>query len=61
MYAPRTDQTEALKFVVKEFADCVTENRPVPTDGEAGLRVLRILDAAKRSIKADGANVRINY
>jgi predicted dehydrogenase len=61
MYAPRTDQTEALKSVVKEFAECVTENRPALTDGEAGLRVLRILDAAERSIKADGANVRIEY
>ena len=61
MYAPRTDQTEALKLVVQEFTDCVTENRPALTDGEAGLRVLRILDAAERSIKADGANVRINY
>ena len=61
MYAPRIDQVEALALMVKEFADCIQESRPALTDGEAGLRVLRILDAANRSIKADGANVRIDY
>ncbi len=61
MYAPRIDQVEALSLMVKEFADCIQENRPALTDGDAGLRVLRILDAANRSIKADGANVRIEY
>ena len=61
MYAPRIDQTEALSLVAKEFADCIDESRPPLTDGEAGLRVLRVLDAAQRSIKADGANVRIEY
>jgi predicted dehydrogenase len=59
VYAPRVDHTEALSLVVKEFADCIEENRPALTDGEAGLRVLRILDAAERSIKADGASVRV--
>jgi len=61
MYSPRIDQTEALNLVVKEFAECIEENRPALTDGEAGLRVLKVLDAAGRSIKADGANVRIDY
>jgi predicted dehydrogenase len=61
MYAPRIDQVEALSLMVKEFADCIQENRSALTDGEAGLRVLRVLDAANRSIKADGANVRIDY
>jgi len=61
MCAPRIDQTEALFLMVKEFADCITENRPAQTDGEAGLQVLRILKAAEMSINADGANVRIEY
>ena len=61
MYAPQIDETEALSLVVKEFAQCIREGRPSLTDGEAGLRVLRILEAAERSIKADGANVWIDY
>ena len=59
MYAPKVDHTEALSLMVKEFADCISENRPALTDGEAGLRVLQILEASERSIKADGASVRI--
>jgi predicted dehydrogenase len=61
MYAPRIEQTEALSAVAKEFANCIQEDRPALTDGEAGLRVLRVLDAASRSIKAEGASVRIDY
>jgi predicted dehydrogenase len=61
MYAPRIDQTEALSLVVREFADSIKNGRPPLTDGEAGLMILRILEAAERSIKADGANVRIVY
>ena len=61
MYAPHIDQTEALSLVVKEFHDCIIENRPALTDGLAGLRVLKVLEATDRSIKADGANVRIDY
>jgi len=61
MYAPRIDHTEALSLVVKEFADCIMENRPAITDGEAGLRILRILEAAEQSIKTEGANVPIGY
>jgi predicted dehydrogenase len=57
MYAPRVDETEALSVMVREFANCVAHNKPALTDGEAGLRVLRILDAAEKSIKSDGNNV----
>jgi predicted dehydrogenase len=59
MHSPRVDDTEALAVMVKEFAACINENRPALTDGEAGLRVLKVLEATQRSIKADGANVRI--
>jgi len=61
IHAPQFNETEALSLMVKEFAECIMENRPAFTDGESGLRVLRILEAAQRSIKADGANVRIEY
>lgn len=61
MYAPQIDQTEALSLMVKEFATCIEENRPALTDGEAGLRVLKVLEASERSIKADGANVHISH
>jgi len=61
MHAPRVDRTEALALVVKEFADCILHKRPALTDGEAGLRVLRILEAADLSMKAGGSSAAINY
>jgi predicted dehydrogenase len=61
IYSPRVDNTEALALVVQEFADSIQEGRAPLTDGESALRVLRVLEAAERSIKADGGNVRIEY
>ena len=49
----RTNPTD----VVSHFAQCVrTGTRPL-SDGQAGLRVVRILDAAQRSIKAQGGRI----
>ena len=59
MYAPHVDGTEALSLVVKEFAACITQKRPAHTDGEAGLRILRILEAADQSIKNGGMAVQV--
>jgi predicted dehydrogenase len=54
MYAPRLDVTEALKTELEEFIDCVEHNvRPI-ADGHAGLRVVRILEAASRSLAQRG-------
>ncbi|MBC2716511.1 MAG: Gfo/Idh/MocA family oxidoreductase [Desulfobacteraceae bacterium] len=59
MHAPRFESSEALSLVALEFAESIIENRKPLTDGYAGLRVVKILEAAEKSIKADGANVRI--
>jgi predicted dehydrogenase len=61
IFSPHIDNTEALALVVEEFAESIDQSRPPLTDGYAALQVLRILEAAERSIKADGANVRIDY
>lgn len=54
MLAPHLDSTEALKLVSSEFYNAINENRPPRTDGHAGLRVVRILEAANRSIRENG-------
>jgi len=61
MYAPQFNDPEALSVMVKEFADCIAENRTALTDGEAGLRVLRILEGTQKSIAADGANISLTH
>lgn len=54
VWAPKLDATEALHYVVAEFLDSIREARKPLTDGEAGLRVVRILEAAQKSIKQGG-------
>jgi predicted dehydrogenase len=57
MYAPRIEPTEALFLVAKEFVDSIREKRPPLTDGEAGRRVVRILEAADKSLAQGGKPV----
>ena len=54
VWAPKLDATEALRYVVAEFLDSIREARPPLTDGAAGLRVVRLLEAAQKSIKNGG-------
>jgi predicted dehydrogenase len=57
IWSPHIEPTEALQNVVRHFADCVSTGKKPLTDGAAGLRVVRILEAAQRSIKARGARI----
>src|SRR6185369_12480196 len=57
VWAPKLDSTEALRYVVAEFLDAIREGRKSLTDGYAGLRVVRMLEAAQRSMKNDGQAV----
>jgi predicted dehydrogenase len=57
VWAPKLDSTEALHYVVAEFLDSIRESRPSLTDGHAGLRVVRLLEAAQRSMKNGGQAV----
>jgi predicted dehydrogenase len=54
VWAPKLDSTEALRHVVAEFLNSIRENRRPLTDGQAGLRVVRLLEAAQQSIKNGG-------
>ena len=54
VWAPKLDSTEALRHVVGEFLSSIRERRPPLTDGQAGLRVVRLLEAAQQSIKNGG-------
>jgi predicted dehydrogenase len=55
MHAPSLPEREALASVATEFAAAIREKRAPRTDGEAGLRVLDVLEAATRSLAANGA------
>jgi len=57
MWAPRLDQTEALKSELTHFVDCVHLDKKPINDGVAGLRVVQLLEATEKSIKQRGALV----
>jgi predicted dehydrogenase len=59
MLAPRLDTTEALQREVLHFIDCVENGKHPETDGQAGLRMVRIAEAAERSLRARGELVEI--
>lgn len=59
MWAPELDITEALHTEINHFIDCI-ENRKRPiTDGESGMRVVGILEAATRSMSNQGRPVKL--
>ena len=60
MLAPKIDLTEALKKVTAEFVDAVEHDRAPLTDGHAGLRVVRILEAANKSIRSNGKCIELS-
>lgn len=54
MWAPRVEQTEALKAELNYFVDCIQGNKKPHNDGEAGRRVVQMLEAADKSLKEQG-------
>ena len=59
MWAPRLDATEALQIEAQHFIDCVENNKQPETDGQAGLRLVKIVEAAEKSLLARGKLVEI--
>lgn len=59
MWAPRINTTEALQTEALHFIDCIRQGTNPTTDGLAGLRVIRILEAATQSIADRGRPVEL--
>ncbi|HET9768354.1 MAG TPA: Gfo/Idh/MocA family oxidoreductase [Thermoanaerobaculia bacterium] len=57
VWSPHVEQAEALQAVVAHFLDCIASGERPLTDGAAGVRVVRILEAAQQSIKAQGGRI----
>ena len=57
MWAPKIEQTEALKVELAYFIDCIEKNETPFNDGVAGLRVVKMLEAAGESLKLRGETV----
>ena len=59
MWAPQLEQLEALHVELDYFAKCISNNETPFNDGHAGLRVVKMLEAAEQSIRKRGELVRL--
>ena len=59
MWVPKIDQIEALKLEAEYFVECMTNGKIPMNDGRAGLRVVKMLEAANQSLKNKGEMVSI--
>ena len=54
IHAPKIDGTEPLRLECEHFLECVRTRAKPLSDGENGVQVLRVLEAAQKSLDARG-------
>ena len=59
VWAPKVEQTEALKVELEYFVECLLNNRTPLNDGAAGLRVVKLLEAADQSLLEKGKIIKL--
>ncbi|HUM04374.1 MAG TPA: Gfo/Idh/MocA family oxidoreductase [Terriglobales bacterium] len=57
MWAPQVEQVEALRLELGYFVECIQKDQKPFNDGCAGLKVVRMLEAANESVAKRGALV----
>ena len=60
VYMPYIKQEEPLKVECQHFLDCIRSGDRPLTSGEAGMSLVRILEAASKSLRQEGARVALN-
>jgi predicted dehydrogenase len=51
IWSPRVSNAEPLRLEIAHFVDCVREGRTPVSDGESGLRVVRVLEALQAELE----------
>jgi predicted dehydrogenase len=59
IHIPRLEGIEALRAEVDYFVNCIDKNEEPFNNGEAGLQVVRLLEAADKSLKNDGQRIKL--
>jgi hypothetical protein len=57
MWSPQIEQAEALRHELTYFVECISNGTEPFNDGCAGLRVVKMLEAASESLSKRGALV----
>ena len=61
MWAPQLDNTEALQTEALHFIDCIEHNKQPETDGSAGLRMVKMIEAAETSLRDRGRLIELQW
>lgn len=59
IFIPKVAQKEALAEMAADFVTSIIENKKPLVDGRRGLEVVRVLEAAEKSIKQNGKEVNL--
>ncbi len=59
MWAPKLAVTEALRVEGEHFVDCILNSKRSLTDGQLGLRVVQLIEAACESMRNKGKTVHL--
>jgi predicted dehydrogenase len=59
MWSPQLEQVEALRQELNYFVECVSTGNEPFNNGHAGLRVVRMLEAASKSMSTKGDFIRL--
>jgi len=61
MWAPQLSNTEALQTEAQHFIDCIEHNKQPETDGSAGLRMVKLIEAAETSLRDRGRLIELQW
>lgn len=59
MWSPQLEQAEALRHELAYFVECISSGQQPFNNGQAGLRVVKMLEAASESLNKRGALVEL--
>lgn len=59
IHMPRLQETEPLSTMCKHFLECIETGKTPRSDGESGLRMVRLLAASDESIAQNGAEIKV--
>jgi predicted dehydrogenase len=57
IHSPRIPNAEPLRLECQHFVDCVRDGRTPLSDGESGLRVVRVLEGLQRELDASRRDI----
>lgn len=58
-YSPRINEVEPLKAECRAFVESIVSGEPPRTDGRNGMDVVKVIEAADRSLQGEGGRVQI--